>query len=142
MYPIKGKPPMNSGTPPESEEHASASEMLRSLALYAEARGRLLHIESQEAGSRLASLARSFMLTLASFIIGWLLAAPALVWIIAQASGWHWTRVAFAGAGIHLVLGVLFLVSLKARLRSLRLFEETFQQFRRDREWLARPQNP
>lgn len=133
---------MNPGMPPETVEHASASEMLRSLALYAEARGRLLHLESQEAGGRLASLVGSFMLALASFIIGWLLAVPALVWIIAQASGWHWTRVAFAGAGLHLVLGILFLFSLKARLRSLRLFEETFHQFRRDREWLARPQNP
>ncbi|MBE2281910.1 MAG: phage holin family protein [Prosthecobacter sp.] len=127
---------MNPGTP-HAEESASASGLLRSVALYAEARGRLLHIEGQEAGGRLAGLTGMFMMALTALIIGWLLATPALVWIIAEANGWHWTRVALAGAGIHLVLGLLFLAGLKSRLHGLRLFEETFNQFRRDREWLA-----
>lgn len=128
---------MNSGKPPGPEEHASASGLLHSLALYVEARGRLLQIESQEAGTRLSSLVGMLALALGGLLIGWLLAAPALVWIIAEHGGWPWTHVALVGAGIHLVIGLLFLFGLKARLRGLRLFEETFHQFRRDREWLA-----
>lgn len=128
---------MNSGTPTGHEERASASGLLRSIALYIEARGRLLHIEGQEAGTRVAGMAGLFMFSLTALIIGWMLGAPALVWIIAEKSGWHWTKVALAGAGIHLVLGLLLLAGLKARLRSFRLFEESFQQLRQDREWLA-----
>ncbi|OYW76575.1 MAG: hypothetical protein B7Z37_08245 [Verrucomicrobia bacterium 12-59-8] len=132
---------MNTGTPPAPEERASAAGLLRAVALYIEARGRLLHIEGQEAGSRLTNLSGMFMMAFAAFIIGWMLAAPALVWIIAESSGWHWTRVALAGAGIHLFLGLLLLAGLKNRLHGMQLFEESFNQFRRDREWLASIQN-
>lgn len=132
---------MNPGTPPAPEERASATGLLRAVALYIEARGRLLHIEGQEAGNRLTNLSGMFMLALGAFVIGWMLAAPALVWIIADSNGWHWTRVALAGAGIHLFLGVLLLAGLKSRLRGMQLFEETFNQFRRDREWLASNKN-
>ncbi|MCB1275769.1 phage holin family protein [Prosthecobacter sp.] len=127
--------------PPASEERASASGLLRSIALYVEARGRLLHIEGQEAGARLSGMIGMFMLGLAALIIGWMLAAPALVWIIAETNGWHWTRVALAGAGIHLFLALLLLAGLKSRLRSTQFFEDSFNQFRRDREWLASNKN-
>ncbi|MCX6849958.1 MAG: phage holin family protein [Verrucomicrobia bacterium] len=132
---------MNPGTPPAPEERASATGLLRAVALYIEARGRLLHIEGQEAGNRLTNLSGMFMLAFAAFVIGWMLAAPALVWIIADSNGWHWTRVALAGAGIHLFFGLLLLAGLKSRLRGMQLFEETFNQFRRDREWLATNKN-
>jgi len=132
---------MNPGTPRAPEERASATGLLRAVALYIEARGRLLHIEGQEAGNRLTNLSGMFMLAFAAFVIGWMLAAPALVWIIADSNGWHWTRVALAGAGIHLFFGLLLLAGLKSRLRGMQLFEETFNQFRRDREWLASNKN-
>jgi hypothetical protein len=38
---------------------------------------------------------------------------------------------------VHLLLALLLLAGFKVRLRGLRLFEETFNQFRRDREWLT-----
>jgi|694.fasta_scaffold98509_2 uncharacterized membrane protein YqjE len=114
---------------------------LRSMALYVEARGRLLQIEAQETGVRVSSLAAHVVITLASIIIGWMLAAPAVVWMIAEKSGWHWTHVALCGGGVHLITGVLLLIALKARLKRLQFFEETFNQFRRDREWLASTTN-
>lgn len=132
---------MNSGTPPAPEDRASAAGLLRAVALYVEARGRLLHIEGQEAGSRLVNLSGMFVLAFAALVIGWMLAAPALVWVIAESYGWHWTRVALCGAGIHLFLGLLLLAGLKSRLRGLHLFGETFNQFRRDREWLHSNKN-
>ena len=132
---------MNPGTPPAPEERASATGLLRAVALYIEARGRLLHIEGQEAGSRLTNLSGMFMLAFAAFGIGWMLAAPALVYIIAESNGWHWTRVALAGAGIHLFLGLLLLAGLKSRLRGMQLFAESLNQLSRDREWLTRNKN-
>lgn len=132
---------MNPGTPSAPEERASATGLLRAIALYVEARGRLLHIEGQEVGARLSGLTGMFMLSLAAFIIGWMLAAPALVWLIAESNDWPWTYVALTGAGIHVCIGLLFLAGLKSRLRGLQFFEETFNQFRRDREWLASNKN-
>lgn len=132
---------MNPGSPPESEKSASAAGLLRAVALYVEARGRLFHIEGREAGLRLSGLAGMFMLAFAALLVGWLLAVPALVWIIAESNGWHWTRVALIAAGLHLFFGLLFLAGLKSRLRDLRLFEETFNQLRQDREWLASNKN-
>jgi len=132
---------MNSGMPPVVEERASATELLRAIALYVEARGRLLHIEGQEVGTRLSGMTGMFMLSLAAFIIGWMLATPALVWLIAESNGWSWTYVALTGAGIHLFIGLLLLAVLKSKLRGLQFFEETFNQFRFDREWLANNKN-
>lgn len=134
---------MENGSPSStaSTGHSRVSGLLRAVALYVEARGRLLQIESQEAGSKASSLSGHVVLTLASLVIGWMLAAPALVWMIAERTGWHWTRVALAGAGAHLLIGLILLLTLNARLRRLRLFEETFNQFRRDREWLASNSN-
>ena len=133
---------MNYGKPASTEEHASASGMLRSLALYVEARGRLLQLESQEAGLRLSNIVGMLVMALGGLLIGWMLAAPALVWIIAERTGWPWAHVALVGAGLHLGIGLLFLIGLKTRLRGLRLFEETFNQFRHDREWLSNTKNP
>lgn len=115
--------------------------LLRAVALYVEARGRLLQIEAQETGARASSLAGHVVLTLASLVIGWMLAVPALVWIIAEKYGWHWTKVALCGAAGHLGIGILLLIVLKVRLKRLRFFEETFNQFRRDSEWLASTSN-
>ncbi|WP_395752454.1 phage holin family protein [Prosthecobacter sp.] len=132
---------MNPGLPPAPGERASAAGLLRAVALYFEARGRLFHIEGKEAGSRLSGITVMFVLALVAFVIGWILAAPALVWIIAESNGWHWTRVALGGAAIHLFIGLLLLAGLKTRLHGMQLFEETFNQFRRDREWLASNKN-
>lgn len=132
---------MNSGTPPATEERASATGLLRAVALYIEARGRLLHLEAQEAGVRAINLSGLFILAFGAFVIGWMLATPALVWIIAEAGGWHWTRVALTGAAAHLFIGLLLLFVLKTRLRGMQLFEETFNQFRRDRECLTSHKN-
>ena len=69
-------------------EVSRLKSLLRALALYGEARGRLLQIEAQEAGVKfttmivLASLAAGFLLC------GWLLAVPAIVWLVSHTQGW------------------------------------------------------
>lgn len=118
-------------------EVSRLKSLLRALALYGEARGRLLQIEAQEAGVQfttmlvLAAIASGFLLC------GWLLAVPALVWIVSHTQGWPWWKVALGAAGVHLFFGLIFLLRLRTMLRRLQVFEETFKQFQRDREWLS-----
>lgn len=118
-------------------EVSRLKSLLRALALYGEARGRLLQIEAQEAGVKfttmivLASMAAGFLLC------GWLLAVPAIVWLVSHTQGWPWWKVALGAAGGHLFFGLIILLRLRSLLRRLQVFEETFRQFQRDREWLS-----
>ncbi len=118
-------------------EVSRVKSLLRALALYAEARGRLLQIEAQEAGTKFTSIIMLAVVLSGCLLCGWMLALPALVWLIAQNQGWPWHFVALGAAGLHLLLGFIFLLMLLSRLRRLRVFEETFHQFQRDREWLS-----
>ncbi len=111
--------------------------LLRALALYAEARGRLLQIEAQEAGSKFTGLLVIAAVLSGCLLSGWLLAMPAVVWLIAEAKQWPWPYVALGIAGIHFFLALIFAFILLSRLRRLKVFEETFHQFQRDREWLS-----
>lgn len=118
-------------------EFTRLKSLLRAVALYMEARGRLLQIEAQEAGGKLSTVLVVSVLLAGSLLCGWLLALPALVWLVAESQGWHWSRVALGAAGLHFFLGLVLLAFLKARLRRLKIFEETFHQFQRDRECLS-----
>lgn len=118
-------------------EFTRLKSLLRAVALYMEARGRLLQIEAQEAGGKLSTVLVVSVLLAGSLLCGWLLALPALVWLVAESQGWHWSRVALGAAGLHFFLGLVLLGFLKARLRRLKIFEETFHQFQRDRECLS-----
>ncbi|WP_166647271.1 phage holin family protein [Prosthecobacter fusiformis] len=107
---------------------------MRTLALYAEARGRLLQIEAQEAGTKFSEIFILVTVLCGCLLFGWMLALPAFVWIVANSLGWPWWHVALWGAGLHLFLAIVFFISLKVRLSKLRVFEETFHQFQRDRD--------
>ncbi|MDZ4289702.1 MAG: phage holin family protein [Prosthecobacter sp.] len=115
--------------------------LLHALALYVEARGKLLQIEAQEAASKSVGGVVLAAIMAACVFCGWLLAAPALVWLVAKSQGWHWTYVALGAAGVHLGLAFVCFLVLKAKLRRFKAFEETFQQFQRDREWLSNSTN-
>lgn len=121
---------------------ARVKSLLRTLALYAEARGRLLQIEAQEAGARLSGIFILVVLLVGFLLFGWLLALPALVWLIADSAGMPWYQVALFGAGAHLVLAFVFFLILKTRLRNLHVFEETLRQFQRDRDLIGNPPPP
>ncbi len=118
-------------------EVSRLKSLLHALALYAEARGRLLQIEAQEAGVKFTSIIVLAAVLSGSLLCGWMLAMPAVVWLIAESQQWPWYYVALSAAGLHLLLGFIFLLMLLSRLRRLRVFEETFHQFQRDREWLS-----
>lgn len=118
-------------------EVSRLKSLLRALALYAEARGRLLQIEAQEAGSKFTSTLVLAAVLSGCVLCGWMLAMPAIIWLIAQSQNWPWHFVALGAAAAHLFMGFIFLLMLLLRLRRLRVFEETFNQFQRDREWLS-----
>lgn len=118
-------------------EVSRVKSLLRALALYSEARGRLLQIEAQEAGTKFTSIIVLAVVLSGCLLCGWMLALPALIWLISQSQGWPWHFVALGAAGLHLLFGFIFLLMLLSRLRRLRVFEETFHQFQRDREWLS-----
>lgn len=120
-------------------EVSRVKSLLRALALYAEARGRLLQIEAQEAGMKFSEILIIAAILSGCLLFGWMLALPAIVFLISQSQGWAWWQVALGAAGLHFVLGVFFLIALKTRLQKLRVFEETFHQFQRDREWIGHP---
>lgn len=111
--------------------------LLRALALYVEARGTLLQIEAREAGTKFSTILVLAVLLSGSFLVAWMLAMPALIWLVAETQGWPWWYVALGAAALHLLFALLFSISLLMRLKKLRVFEETFHQFQRDREALG-----
>lgn len=115
-------------------------ELAQTLTHYVEARLRLFQIESQEAGGQLLTLAVLTVCLLGSLLIAWMIAVPAVIWLIAQQVDWHWSQVALATAGLHLLAGFAAFFLLKRHLRRSRFFEESIQQFKHDRAWLA-PKN-
>lgn len=111
--------------------------LVRTLLHYIEARGELLQIEAREAGSKSIFLVVAIVIALTALIFGWLMALPALVWIIAHKGGWHWSEVSLVGAAIHLVVCILGLLVFKIKLRQFRVFEDSIRELGKDRDWLT-----
>ena len=127
--------------PAPPQPTVSSTDRLRSLVAvllrYAVARGKLFQIEAQEAGGLLAGVAVLMVLALGALAGAWCLLMPALVWFAAQKLHQPWEYVAGAVGGAHLFVALVFLGVLKARLAKMRLFEESLNQFERDRVWVA-----
>ena len=127
---------------PPSETTASTADRVRSLIgvllRYVAARGLLFQIEAREAGTHLAAIAVLLVLGLGALAGAWLLLVPAAVWYVAGQLHRPWEQVAAAAGGLHLFLALVFLLLLRGRLSRLKLFEESLNQFERDRSWVAR----
>lgn len=116
--------------------------LLHTLALYVEARGRLLQIEAQEAGTRLVEIVILVVVLLAFLLFGWMVALPALIWLVADTQDWPVWKVALWTAAAHLLLAFISALTLRAKLKGLRIFEETFRQFQKDRDVIGHPPAP
>jgi len=127
--------------PPASAPPSALRSLVGTLTLYAEARLRLVQIESKEAGARIVSLLFIAALGLGLTALGWLIALPALIWLISEKLAQPWYLVALVAAVLHLAFGFILLLTLKLKLGRLRLFEDSLNEFQKDREWLA-PQQP
>jgi uncharacterized membrane protein YqjE len=128
---------------PETARTPAAGEAsgLRGLAqaglLYFEARSRLFQIEAQEAGGHLTRMMVLAVVSAGLIGVAWLLLMPVAVWWIASSGGWPWHSVAGVLGAAHLFVGVICLLLLKSAAARLKLFEETINQCRRDRECLG-----
>lgn len=128
---------------PETARTPAAGEAsgLRGLAqaglLYFEARSRLFQIEAQEAGGHLTRMLVLAAVSAGLIGVAWLLLMPVAVWWIASSGGWAWHSVAGVLGAAHLFVGVICVLRLKSAAARLKLFEETINQCRRDRECLG-----
>ncbi len=120
-------------------EISRVKSLLQTLALYIEARGRLLQIEAREAGSKFSVILIFALLLAGCLLFAWMIAVPALIFLVADSQGWPWWKVTLGAAGLHLFFACVFLVALKARLHRLGVFEETLNQFKYDRDWIGTP---
>ena len=127
--------------PQASGPQSALLSLVGTLALYVEARLRLVQIESREAGVRLVSLALIAAIALGLTALGWLIAVPALIWLISEKLSQPWYLVALVAGALHLAVGFILLLTLKIKLGRLRLFEDTLNELQKDREWLA-PKKP
>lgn len=114
---------------------------------YLEIRGHLFQIETQEAGTHLSKVATRGVLALGCIMVAWLLAMPAAVVLAAEyLKPWlpwvRWEHVALTLAALHMVLGFVFLLAAKRRWTRVRLYEESLNQLKKDREWVAKNQPP
>lgn len=119
--------------PPVDHVRGLVNVLLR----YVGARGKLFQIEFQEAGSKLVGIVIAIVIGLGALAGAWLLLMPALVWFIADWLHKPWAYVAAAAGGLHLLVAVIFFLTVRARLRGLKLFEESLNQFERDRSWVT-----
>lgn len=127
--------------PPASAQASGDASGLRGLMqagiLYFEARARLFQIEASEAGHLLSRLVVLAVLALALTGGAWLLLMPVIVWAVAHFAGCSWQVAAGVLGGLHLVIGALLVLRVKSAAARLKLFEETINQCRRDRECLG-----
>jgi uncharacterized membrane protein YqjE len=136
--------------PPIDEPFAPASSVttqrLRGLVqaglAYAEARGKLFQIETQEAAYHATHIGKGAALGIGAVIGAWLLLTPALVSLIAKAASQPWEYIAIVIGAVHLIIAFVLLRRVQARLPQVRLFEESLNQLQKDREWIAGPQQP
>jgi uncharacterized membrane protein YqjE len=118
--------------PPQPTHSADGLRIL----LYIELGLRLCAIEAKEAGAHLLILAL-LLVTVLVFFGGFLaMLMVFLLYLIMLIFHWEWGWSALACAGVLLVTSVIAGVIL--RFQTIKpLFQTTFAEFRRDREWLA-----
>ncbi len=123
--------------PPGSGEASGLRGLAQAGLLYFEARSRLFQIEAAEAGSRLSRLV--VLAVAAATLTGaaWLLLMPALVWWLAGVTERSWQSIAAVLGTAHLIPAAILVLRLKITAARLKLFEETINQCRKDRECLG-----
>lgn len=121
--------------PPVTGGGSRLQEFARASFLYLEARGKLFQIEAQEAGGKTARVFVLGVVALGLLAGAWLLVVPAAVSVIAEKTSRDWREIAFILALAHFAIGIALAWRARAVFKKLKLFEESINQFQRDREW-------
>ena len=128
---------METASHKETTEPSGVRGLAEASFSYLEARGRLLQLEAQEAGQTIGRLFVIGLIGICSLILACILVVPVVIWGLSKWGGWPWEAVAGGLAAAHLLIGALCLLRLRLRTARLRLFEETIEQCRRDRECIS-----
>lgn len=99
----------------------------------------LIRLESKEAASQAAKRAIYLLLAIGGLFFGWILLLAGLVACIAITAGWAWYGVALVAAVLHFVIAAIFIVLAKSSGKPT--FTHTFNEFRKDREWIENYQD-
>jgi uncharacterized membrane protein YqjE len=130
------------GTGPQQAGAESSPSQIRGLAqaslLYLEARGKLFQIEAQEAGSNIGRVIVRAVVAFGLLAGAWLLIVPAGIMFAAEKTGKDWQHMALIVAAVHLVAGLGLALHARSLFKRLHLFDESINQFQRDREWVTR----
>lgn len=124
------------GNPGHPDDTGAPKDWKAALAALVSARLEIIRIEAKPASSAAAVRVALFSVGLFGLFTAWVLALVASIGSIAAATSWQWYHVAFAAAGVHLLIGLLILPALKSRKRVS--FPVTRAEFEKDREWLNR----
>ena len=128
------QPPMPDG---HSASSGRTSSLLQAGARYLAARGHLLQIEASESATLAGAVAKVAAKGLVFILFAWLLLLPAVISLASSYTGIRWEFLALGLALLHGLLGLIYLLRARSQTRNVKLFEETFNQFRNDREWLS-----
>jgi uncharacterized membrane protein YqjE len=131
-------PPADMGAPSQQAAtgaDATPANWREALMALVAARVALIQLESKDAAASAARRAILVTATIGCALVTWALALAGGISWIAEASGWPWSRVALATAGLHLLVGVI-LARLALRPAATAAFPVTRAEFQKDREWI------
>ncbi len=113
-------------------------KLLSALVAYTRARVELAGIEGKEAAGHFATILALAIAALIVFFIGYFFFCLAVVFLLAWALGeghsWIWLTLGLAL--VHIGLGIALCLTAKSRLHEP-VFTDTFNEFKKDQEWLA-----
>jgi uncharacterized membrane protein YqjE len=131
---------MEAGPAPLENAEAPSKDGINPVIGLLESRAAIVSIEVREAIS--SGLAKGLLLIAALLgVIGaWALAIAGAISGLSSATGWVWFHIAFAAAGVHILIAAAAL--LIAKSWKTETFPVTRAEFEKDREWLKRLRKP
>jgi uncharacterized membrane protein YqjE len=119
---------------PGSSEKKLPESWKDALACLVSSRISIIQAESKDAAALGAR--KALFVAVAAFcaLFTWILILAGAVGAISSATAWIWYHVAFAAAGLHLLIAVFALLAAKSK--SAPSFPITRAEFEKDREWL------
>jgi uncharacterized membrane protein YqjE len=103
---------------------------------YLEGRGMLASIEAKEALSQAIVLLIAAVLCGVALFVAWSLLAVALVGVLTREFEWQWLKAVATVGGIHLLVALGAGAFIWHRAVHGAWFTETFNELRKDRQWL------
>jgi len=121
---------------PGNSERKLPESWTDALACLVSSRISIIQAESKDAAATGARKAVLVVVAALCVLFTWILVLAGAVGAISSATAWTWYHVAFAAAGLHLLIAVIAVLIVKSK--SAPPFPITRAEFEKDREWLNR----